>query len=213
MSILLKAHNNRVLVSEFNVNYSEKEFKPRQKITSMSGFSKARLSEILSSFQHFPFKTFVTLTFKNKPSAKKAKKELDKFVKNLNRRKIGWLWVMELQNKYHRDAIHFHFLLSITFWDNEDLSKTWGNGFVKIGSILHEAGIRRYLLKEISKENQKCTEKNLGRWWGVSRYLNKKYSLGVYSDDLIMDLFSTVGAKKYYWRDDFDKLGLDLTRK
>ena len=210
MSILLKSHNSRVLVSEYDPHFVTQEFKPREKISGISMYSKARLSQLLCSFEKFPFKIFVTLTFKNKPSAKTAKRELDTFCKNLNRRKIGYLWVMELQNKFHRDSIHFHFLLTTDFWDCADLEKTWGNGFVKVGSILHESGIRRYLLKEISKENQKTTEKKLGRWWGVSRWLNKKYLLGVYDDSLIIDLVDSCGVKPLYWRKDSDKLGLDL---
>lgn len=206
--ILLKAHNNRVLISEFNPSW-EAAYKPRGRVSGFTYFSKARLSLLLTSFEHFPFVSFWALTFKDPPSAEFAKKELKRFCMVLNRRQIGWLWVMEFQE---RGAIHFHFLLT-EFVSSTWISSIWKNGHVSATKVWSEDGIRHYLLKEISKNNQKRETGFSGRWWGVSRFLNKKYSLGLIDEHCLSELVDKVGIKTFYRRDDFDKIGIDLTKQ
>lgn len=205
--ILLKAHNHRVIATEFIPSW-EPAYKPRGRVSGFTYFSKARLSLLLSSFKNLPFVGFWALTFEKPPTAEHAKKELKRFCMVLNRRKVGWLWVMEFQK---RGAIHFHFLLT------EYVSKTWlrehwGNGHVKATRVWHEDGLRGYLLKEISKNNQKRVHGFSGRWWGVSRYLNKKYSLGLIDEHCLAELVDKTGFKRCYWREDFEKIGIDLAK-
>jgi hypothetical protein len=205
--ILLKSHNNRVLISEFNLKW-EAAYKPRGRVAGFTYFSKARLSLLLSSFKSFPFVGFWALTFKDAPSAEFAKKELKRITMVFNRRKIGWLWVMEFQQ---RGAIHFHFLLT-EYVSQKWLTSIWQNGHVSATKVWHEDGLRNYLLKEISKNNQKRAHGFSGRWWGVSRHLNKKYSLGLMDEHCLAELVDKTGFKQFFWREDFDKIGIDLTK-
>lgn len=205
--ILLKAHNNRVLISEFKPNF-EAAFKPRGRVSSFTYFSKARLSLLLTSFKNFPFVGFWALTFKDSPSAEFAKKELKRFTMVLNRKGIGWLWVMEYQE---RGAIHYHFLLD-QFVSKAWVCRHWKNGHVQATKVWSEDGLRGYLLKEISKNNQKRVANFAGRWWGVSRHLNKKYSCGLMDEHCLKELIDKTGVKTFFWREDFQKIGMDLVK-
>lgn len=205
--VYLKAHNHRVMVSAFEPREAN-SYKPRSKIGGFTYFSRARLSLLLNSFEKFPFVSFWTFTFAEDISGKEAKKELNRLTMVFNRRHIGWLWVMEFQE---RGVIHFHFLLT-EFLSVTWLSEIWGNGVVSATKIFGEKGMREYLLNEIQKGNQKRNKNFNGRWWGVSRFLNKKYSLGVYNENLLRDIVGEIGYKQMYWRKDFEKISLDTTK-
>jgi len=157
------------------------------------------------------FKTFITLTFAdNIQDFNHANKCLDIFLKRFRRRfpSVMYLGVPEFQK---RGAIHYHFLLT-EYVSKEWVRRHWKNGHVKATKVWSEDGLRGYLLKEISKNNQKRAHGFAGRWWGVSRHLSKKYSLGLIDEHCLRELVETVGFKSYFWREDFDKIGIDLTR-
>ena len=162
--------------------------------------------EIFYSFEENPFKTFWTITFDSDVKASYAKKEINRLNMVFNRRGIGWLWVMEFTKK---GRIHFHYALT-DHLSVKWVSKIWGNGVCFVSQVFESSGLRGYLIKEVAKGNQKRFMGFNGRWWGISRALNKKYSLGVYNETLVHDLVVSSGFKKNYFRKDFEKLGLDL---
>lgn len=203
--ILLMAQNDRVKVQEL-IPRDEFEHHQRGVVGGFSKYSKKRLLEFFHSFKICPFKTFWTLTFAHDVKSSFAKHEIDRMSKIFARRKLQFLWVMEFTK---RGRIHFH--LALTGEMNKKLvAGLWGNGFVYVSPVFEDSGLRRYFVSEVSKGNQKRFHGFHGRWWGLSRALNKQYSLGVYNDSLVVDLAFSSGYKRNYFRDDFEKLGLDF---
>jgi len=194
------AHNNRVIVAPFEAEPFTPTYRPRGYVGGFSKFSKKRLMAIFYSFKVCPFKTFWTFTFDADVKSEFAKKEINRLNMVFNRRGLGWLWVMEFTEK---GRIHFHYAL--TGYLNVDwVSVAWGNGHVFVSKTFGESGLRKYFVKEVSKGNQKRFMGFNGRWWGVCRALNKKYSLGVYDESFALALADIRGIKNTYWRDDLD---------
>jgi len=202
----LSAHNERVLVSEFKVEKFKFKHHQRGWVGGFSKFSKRRLMEIFFSFKACPFKTFWCFTFAEDVPADYAKKEINRLNNIFRRRHVGYLWVMEYTKK---NRIHFHYALTDCLavkW----VTALWGNGRCSVSKVFAESGLRKYFVSEVSKGNQKKFHGFNGRWWGVSRCLNMRYSLGVYTENLLHDLVSSSGYKRNFYRDDFEKLGLDF---
>ena len=216
-SVYLHGHNQRVIVSQLRPEQFATKHHQRGYCGAFSRFSRKRLQEMLYSFKKIPFRTFWTFTFEKDVPVVFAKKEINRLNMVFNRRHIGWMWVMEFTEK---GRVHFHYGLD-GYRDAKWMRARWHNGRVHVEEIYDDPGIRDYFLKEeratfykeVSKKNQKRFMGFNGRWWGVSRHLNKKYSIGVYSIDLAVDLKKTVGLKHNYYRDDFEKLGVDLEAK
>lgn len=200
-NVIFKAHNHRVL-PELESPPGPNVSRPRSQVGGFSRFSRWRLMELFYSFQVIPFKTFWTLTFDKDVKPEYAKKELHRLLMQLNRRGVGNLWLMEFTA---RGRIHFHLALT-DFLSHTWVKNRWGNGHVYVSKIYAEIGLRKYFLKECSKSNQKGFHGFCGRWWGVSRALNKKYSLGVYDDSYLDCLVANRGIKWRYWREDLQGL-------
>ncbi|MDD4111120.1 MAG: hypothetical protein PHS54_06235 [Clostridia bacterium] len=97
------------------------------------------------------FKTFITLTFAdNIQDFNYANKCLDIFQKRFRRLfpSVMYLGVPEFQK---RGAIHYHFLCS-EYCPSADLSKLWGQGFVKIKRITNNRNLGNYIVKYMTKE-------------------------------------------------------------
>lgn len=194
------AHNNRVIVAPFEPSNVLFTHRPRGWVGGFSKFSKRRLMAIFYSFKVSPFKTFWTFTFAEDVKADFAKREINRLNMVFNRRDIGWLWVMEFTEK---GRIHFHYAL--TGYLNIDwVSCIWRNGHVFVSKTFGESGLRKYFVKEVVKGNQKRFMGFNGRWWGVCRALNKKYSLGVYDESYALALADIRGVKRDYWREDLE---------
>lgn len=201
-NIQFLAHNERVIVAPFEVQTTKFSYRPRGWVGSFSKFSKRRLMAIFYSFKVSPFKTFWTFTFDKDVKSEFAKKEINRLNMVFNRRGIGWLWCMEFTEK---GRIHFHYALTDCLSVNW-VSSIWGNGHVFVSKVFGESGLRKYFVKEVVKGNQKRFMGFNGRWWGVSRVLNKKYSLGVYDESFAVALADIRGIKHNYWREDLEGL-------
>jgi len=179
----------------------------RGRISHYSWRSRKRLEDLLKSFDvsrgKFPFKVFLTLTFKDDIPVADAKVHLHRFHQVLNRRGIGFFWCMEFQKK---GRIHFHMLLTrrIPF---KLCGRLWGQGFVFLRKIGNESVIIRYLIKEVGKSNQKCCGEYLGRWWGVSRALNISQTLDYFNSEICRDICEE-GIKHRFYFGDYEKKGL-----
>ena len=213
------AHNNRVIVAPFEEHELELTHRPRGWVSGFSKFSKQRLMAVFYSFEKCPFSTFWTFTFDQDVTGDYAKKELNRLNMVFNRRGIGWLWCMEFTKK---GRIHFHFALTggnkkigkgkdgrmryeySNFIPREDIAELWGNGHVWACEAYGHSGLRKYFVKEVAKGNQKRFMGFNGRWWGVSRCLNIKRSLGVYDDSFALALADIKGIKRNYWRQDLE---------
>lgn len=202
------AHNHRVKFENFDPEPLDLSHRPRGWVGGFSKFSRQRLMELLYSFEKIPFRTFWTLTFEKDVDSDYAKKELHRLTMVFNRRGIGWMWVMEFTQK---GRIHFH-LGVVGYLSKKWVAGLWGNGFVHVEEIYDDDGAREYFLKqekatfygEVSKGNQKRFNGFNGRWWGVSRFLNKKYSLGVYDESFLRAVVDIRGVKRAYFRKDFE---------
>lgn len=100
------------------------------------------------------YSKFLTLTFKdNVKDLDFANNEFKKFIKRLNynyKIKVKYSAVIEFQK---RGAIHYHCLLyNLTKKINvSELSRVWGNGFVKINAIEKVDNVGAYVCKYMTK--------------------------------------------------------------
>lgn len=193
-------HNDRVLpVVHSGVPLGAR---PRGRVAGFSKYSRKRLTQIFYSYKNFPFKTFWTFTFETDVTAEFSKFEINRLNNVFRRRGIGFLWCMEFTKK---NRIHYHYALTASPWKGE-LSRLWGNGFVAVRKIFGHVGLRKYFLKEISKMNQKNSSAFNGRWWGISRRLNKQFSYGVFDESFLAALVGNRGFKSQYWREDLKNI-------
>lgn len=220
--------NDRVISRALAV---EQFFSPKRgRIYAFSWRSSRRLDFLLHSYQVFPYKGFLTLTFRDIPDVDFAKKCLNRFVKFLNRRSVGWLWVMEFQA---RGAIHYHFLLT-RFVKYLDLKTIWFYGRISVESIKNNERIKKYLssldkqdlsdigiwgddemrgviLHEINKSNQKNAVGFNGRWWGVCSWLNIHEDCGALHISAYEAACRCNGFKKIFLKKDFLDAGVLLS--
>lgn len=206
--IQFTAHNHRVIVAPHEPSNFEPSYRPRGWVGGFSKYSKKRLTAMLNSFAKIPFRTFWCFTFDKDVPALYAKEELHRLTMIFNRRKIGWMWVMEFTEN---GRIHYHMGL-VGYLNVEWVQNLWSNGIVHVQEIYDDEGAKDYFLKEeratfykeVSKRNQKRFMGFNGRWWGVSRHLNLKYSLGVYDESYALALADIKGIKRNYWREDLE---------
>jgi len=198
--IHFKTHNH--LVVPVPVTYAlELPYRPRGGVSMFSKFSQRRLIQLFYSFEQMPFKSFWTLTFEKDVKVPFAKKELHRLTMVLNRRGIGWLWVMEFTENRR---IHFHMCLTKCI-SSKFISARWRNGFVKATKIFSD-GIRNYIFKEVSKNNQKGFTGFNGRWWGVSRSMNHHGSMGIHDESFLRALVDIRGFKRNYYLRDLENI-------
>lgn len=96
---------------------------------------------------------FVTLTYKeNMTDIKQGKLDFKNFIKRWNYRrsdKLKYVYVVEFQK---RGAVHFHCIFfGVGFIENSELSKLWGNGFVKVNNIKNCDNVGAYVVKYMQK--------------------------------------------------------------
>lgn len=97
----------------------------RGKIRGFSAKSRKRALELAAKVRTKKRLVFITLTYIDAPTPKRAKQDLHNFLQHVYRHapKAGVMWRMEYQK---RGAVHFHFLcFNMPFWRKENLSKTW----------------------------------------------------------------------------------------
>ena len=104
---------------------------------------------------------FLTLTFAdNVQNLDFAHYELEKFIKRLKTKFKGFQYisVVEFQK---RGAIHFHVLCKLPYVEVEQLTKLWGNGFIKINRIDNVDNVGAYITKYMTKDNidERLTER------------------------------------------------------
>lgn len=121
-----------------------------------------------------------------------SKRHLDRFIVAMKRKYpgISYAWVLEFQVRTENP--HYHLLVN-QFVDKDWLSITWfrivGTGLKKhldagtrVESIRDCDRCADYMARYLSKLDQKLVPEwfqNVGRWWGMSRGLLEKYSVGV----------------------------------
>ena len=96
---------------------------------------------------------FLTLTFAHtETNLKNARYEFDKFVKRLKTffPNLKYINVVEFQK---RGAVHFHLLCNLPYVEVNELSRIWGNGFVKINKIDNIDNVGAYVTKYMTKDN------------------------------------------------------------
>lgn len=191
-------------------NFGRPNLQPKQRgrCNAFTWASRQRLKNLLESYGRHkePFKGFLCLTFTEDVKAVFAKKQLDRFLKVLNRRKIGFQWIMEFTKK---GRIHYHILMT-DYMKFSEIQKAWPLGRVHVESIYSEAWLRQYLLKEVQKTSQKkCGDFN-GRWWGVSRWLNVHREYEPMGIGAVVKVFKADGFQKRYYRETYKKAGVEL---
>ena len=160
----------------------EDQEKNREKTLSRARKDLRRI--INSNIQKYS--KFLTLTFKeNITDPVVANYEFNKFIKRLNynyKIKVKYSTVIEFQK---RGAIHYHcFLYNLTDKiDVKELSKIWGNGFIKINAIDKVDNVGAYVCKYMTKTDD-------DRLKGRRMYFNSK---GINKPQEIKDL-ATVNA-------------------
>ena len=144
----------------------EKEIKKEEKEENDFALRRARsnIRRLIAANFNKKYDKFITLTFKeNMQDITKANKEFTNFIKRLKRRfaeqEIKYLTVIEFQK---RGAIHYHTIANLPYVENKELSKMWGNGFVKINAIENIDNVSTYISKYLTKEtydNEKMKNK------------------------------------------------------
>lgn len=113
---------------------------------------KALTAKLNHNFQ--PGDYFLTLTYEDAPSAAEAKKDLERFLRNMHlhckKRQIGFKWIAVTEYKHQR--IHHHIVMSRQ--DLELIEGKWKYGFVNVRP-LDDTGnyykLAEYLLKETER--------------------------------------------------------------
>jgi len=99
---------------------------------------------------------FLTLTFrKNITDLTKANYEFKKFRQRMETetgRKFSFITVVEFQK---RGAVHYHTLCKLPFLTKQEISNTWGQGFVQINRVSHVDNLGAYVSKYLTKETMK----------------------------------------------------------
>lgn len=124
----------------------------KQKEKTMFSINRTRtlIRRIVNSNKDF--RKFVTLTFKeNVIDIEYANRIFSKFIMRLKYRNpnVKYLAVIEFQN---RGAIHYHIVMNIDYLPNKELSRMWGQGFVKINEISHVDNLGAYICKYLQKD-------------------------------------------------------------
>jgi len=202
--------------------------KPRGQVTIMSRFSFNRLCTLLTSMEITrDFQSFITLTYRGMPDVRQAKRDLNSFLTNFRRQYSGvrYIWSQEFQD---RGAIHFHILSDIPVdmlrlrskWIKGTVGKrlkiwflprsVWRHGYNTVQKVDYNGGLKKYLFKEFSKQNQRLVFTFPGRWWGASMNLvvRKKF----FVNDSALSFFDGVGkgSPSDFWSGDLrDKKTLD----
>lgn len=102
---------------------------------------------------------FVTLTFRDGVGfdirdVKSCNKAFHLFVMRLKHRykELKYLAVVEFQDKNGRGAVHYHMICNLPFVKKSELSRIWGNGFVKINAIDKVDNVGAYISKYMAKD-------------------------------------------------------------
>lgn len=164
----------------------EEEKTKRGKVAGFSGKSRNRLMRTLGEVRRDCLPDFVTLTFPNDyPTIKRAKRDLDTFIKRLARKfpDVAGVWKLEPQK---RGAPHFHLLIwgaahkeLLSFvpasWckvvgSDDPNHLAWHKGELGnspcVQQIESQRGVFWYASKYMSKEVGAMFS-DWGRWWGV----------------------------------------------
>jgi hypothetical protein len=191
----------------------EQEQKKKKNSSENFSFSLYRTKKILRKIilnQNFEKTSFLTLTFReNVTDLDVAKYEFQKFIKRLNyflystkKSQIKYIAVPERQT---RGAWHFHILLfDVPFILNDDVSKIWKNGFIKINQIKvnNMMDVFRYISKYISKQFDEG-QKHLKRFLSSQGFF-KGYELKIFNvDDQEYDFECKYWIQNLYSKDDY----------
>mgnify|MGYP000938765028 CR=1 FL=1 len=151
----------------------------RGKITKFTRAARKRMMKKLATFrrEELAKALFITLTYPAEyPDGKRAKRDLDRFLKRLWRKypSAAWIWREELQK---RGAPHFHLLvLGVDFIPHGWIAYVWWDvcGRISIEHLKAGTEVRRvksykhcfyYVTKYLAKEDMEV-EAELGRRWG-----------------------------------------------
>ena len=143
----------------------EKEIKKEEKENDFAlRRARSNIRRLIATNFNKKYDKFITLTFKeNMQDITKANREFTNFIKRIKRRfaeqEIKYLSVIEFQK---RGAIHYHTIANLPYIENEELSKLWRNGFVKINAIENIDNVSTYISKYLTKEtydNEKMKNK------------------------------------------------------
>ena len=156
----------------------------REKISHFSDRSRRRLRKTFGSIRRDRPCMFVSMTYhETNPHPKKAKRDLDAFLKRLRRRyenvKVSAVWRMEFQK---RGVVHFHLLIWGIKWINAQIaSRIWWEVTDETSEAHRKSGVdvervddepgkaanycTEYL--EIEANPERCEWDDPGRFWGV----------------------------------------------
>mgnify|MGYP001450486002 CR=1 FL=1 len=177
----LKAYESASLIESRPVGLPKRKQRGggrRGKITTFSRASRKRMMKKLATFrrEEVARALFVTLTYPAEyPDGKRAKRDLDRFLKRLWRKypSAAWIWREELQK---RGAPHFHLLvLGVDFIPHGWIAYVWWDvcGRISIEHLKAGTEVRRvksykhcvyYVSKYLAKDEEE--EADLGRRWG-----------------------------------------------
>ena len=118
------------------------------------------------------------MTFgENVTGIKIANIEFKKFIQRLrNNPEYGFFKYLAVIQFQDRGAIHYHMLANLDYIDKDELSKIWGNGFVKINDITKVDNVGAYILGYM---NKKINDKRLlrNKAYLISKNLDKPKEL------------------------------------
>jgi hypothetical protein len=158
------------------------------------GFSKASKRKLAMKAANAParFATLLTLTYhglgvegeteeaRNLRIARRAKRDLNRFLSTMRRDLGRYLWVMEFQQ---RGVVHFHLLCEHEV-DAGRASLAWCRATgeladlaamrhaVRVDNVREQMAARSYVGRYLNKVDQKELPRGVaaaGRWWGSSR--------------------------------------------
>jgi hypothetical protein len=173
-----------------------------------STFARKRLKNLLHGLP-FEMKDFLTLTYNSEINAKEAKKHLNTFFTTMRKLYPGikYVWAQEFQGN---GRIHFHILVDITLpvhlemvgsdWELLLQNNLWPYGLAVVEHVDYCGGLARYLVDDVSKENQRQGHYYVGRWWGNSRGIVPRANWLVNQDMADCCKGCGVGNPLYKWR-------------
>jgi hypothetical protein len=176
-------------------------------------WSISRTKKILRKIilnQNFEKTSFLTLTFReNISDINIARYEFQKFMKRLNyylySTKKSQIKYIAVPEKQVRGAWHFHILLfDVPFIPNDDISKIWKNGFIKINQVKFQnmMEIFQYISKYISKQFQE-NQKHMKRFFSSHGFF-RGYELKINSiDDVEYEQECRYWLQNMYSKDDY----------
>ncbi|MEI7615585.1 MAG: hypothetical protein WCJ54_02640 [Actinomycetota bacterium] len=133
---------------------------------------------------------FITLTFaENLCDVTKANRHFSKFIMRLKYiyDDFKYISIIEFQ---HRGAVHYHFLCNIPYIDSSELSKLWGQGFIKINRIHHVDNLGAYVCKYLQKDMQEARLFNRKKFF---KSQNLQQSIIIYDDKIIEKIIEMQG--------------------